>query len=178
MEEEWRDIPGIATVRLQASSLGRVRRIGPKRLARSPHSRPQDLEQKTITDGWVADTGYRRVMVGGGAKKYVHQLVCEAFHGPAPPSKSQVSHIDGDKLNNRPENLRWADWKDNRADGRVVGEIKTGEERHNSILTERDVLDVRELHAGGLGMREIGRSFGICHQHVGDIIRRRTWKHI
>ena len=37
----------------------------------------------------------------------VHQVVCTAFHGPAPEADMVVDHIDTNRCNNRPENLRW-----------------------------------------------------------------------
>lgn len=38
---------------------------------------------------------------------YVHRLICEAFHGLCPEDKMEVDHINRDKSDNRPENLRW-----------------------------------------------------------------------
>lgn len=43
----------------------------------------------------------------------VHQLVCEAFHGPKPFPDAVVIHLDEDALNNRPENLKWGTQKEN-----------------------------------------------------------------
>ena len=43
----------------------------------------------------------------------VHQLVCEAFHGPRPFEKAVVIHIDENAHNNRPENLKWGTQKEN-----------------------------------------------------------------
>lgn len=37
----------------------------------------------------------------------VHQVVCTAFHGPAREGDMVVDHIDTNRCNNRPENLRW-----------------------------------------------------------------------
>jgi hypothetical protein len=37
----------------------------------------------------------------------VHRIVATAFHGAAPSSAHVVDHIDTNKQNNRPENLRW-----------------------------------------------------------------------
>lgn len=63
---------------------------------------------------------YRMVLVkcneeGRGRQKprKVHQLVCEAFHGPKPFPSAVVIHIDEDAHNNNPDNLKWGTQKEN-----------------------------------------------------------------
>ena len=57
--------------------------------------------------------GYYQVMLGRKTSPlYVHRLVAKAFI-ENPDSLPQVDHINGDKLDNRVENLRWLSVSDN-----------------------------------------------------------------
>lgn len=56
--------------------------------------------------GHVTRFGYRRIRVRGIRKlRMEHVLVWEAHHGPVPPGM-ELHHVNGDKLDNRIENLR------------------------------------------------------------------------
>jgi hypothetical protein len=55
----------------------------------------------------------RKIIVHKGKTHKVHQLICEAFHGPRPSPKHVVMHLDDNPLNNRADNLKWATQKEN-----------------------------------------------------------------
>lgn len=58
--------------------------------------------------------GYFRCSVGGTLKRqYVHRLVAMHFIENDNPQKTLVDHIDGNKKNNRVENLRWVTPQEN-----------------------------------------------------------------
>ena len=50
----------------------------------------------------------------------VHRVVCTAFHGPAPEQDMVVDHIDTNRCNNRPENLRWVTGLENALENPVT----------------------------------------------------------
>lgn len=62
--------------------------------------------------------GYQAVSLSGvgcGRKTYVHTLVCEAFHGPRSGSE-EVRHLNGNRQDNRAENLTWGTSSENNQD--------------------------------------------------------------
>lgn len=65
--------------------------------------------------GNTSDKGYKTVLIRDNGKErtvFVHRLVAMAYV-PNPDNKPQVNHIDGDKTNNRPDNLEWVTLAEN-----------------------------------------------------------------
>lgn len=129
--------------------------------------------------------GYLQVLVyGGGGRKdrksrRVHQLVCEAFHG-VKPEGHQVAHNDGDKLNNRPENLRWATPRENCHDKYQHGRMhqSSGELDGMHKLKTDQVLEIRRRYAAGEAQPVLAKEFGVKQPTISNIITRTTWKHV
>ncbi len=164
--EEWRAVDGHP--RYEVSDMGRVRSSckGPNRLLR----------------GGLTTGGYRNVAIcfGGRMKTYyVHRLVCAAFHGAPVGARAEVAHFDGDRLNNRSNNLRWATTKENQAD-RVRHNTHTrGASNGNATLSEGMVHEIRRRHVGGaVTHRSTACEFGVHRSTVSDIVSGRTWAHL
>lgn len=91
--------------------------------------------------------GYLRVNVmleaGKRLRPGIHQLVCRAFHGPPIDEYQQVRHLDGDRLNNGPDNLKWGTVAENGTD-RARHNSCRGENNGRALLTRVDVNEMKQ----------------------------------
>lgn len=53
---------------------------------------------------------------GRRCNRFVHDLVCLAFHGPRPSADHEVRHKDGNPKNNAESNLAWGTVEENTMD--------------------------------------------------------------
>ncbi len=110
----------------------------------------------------------------------VHKLVALAFIGKRLDGM-EVNHKDGNKSNNCLSNLEYVTPSENTQHAYDHGLIKAirGEDCHNVIVSETDVVAIRRLYATGkYSQTVIGSMFGIKQPTVSAIIRRRLWKHV
>ena len=121
---------------------------------------------------------YLRVnlMVKGVASlKNVHALVCEAFNGPKPTAKHVVAHCDGNPMNNRASNLRWATQKENLEDMDIHGTRAMGEKVGSSKLKAADIPDIRKRRMDGEIYRKIAEDYGVTIQAIHYVCNGGSW---
>lgn len=101
---------------------------------------------------WITRNGYFCIAlkVGEQRTKYlVHRLVAAAFCPSFDPLLS-VNHKDGDKLNNRSDNLEWVSLAENTQHQWRTGLVDLRGEKHPSKkLTNDEARTIQEcMHAG------------------------------
>jgi hypothetical protein len=141
MAEIWRDAPGYEGA-YQVSTLGRVRNTKSGRVLR-PHEQGR---------------GYLQAMLSKQGKRshpLVHRLVALAFV-PNPENKPQINHKNGNKKDNRPENLEWCTMSENLLHRhRVLGQPGT-RCRPVQCLNTGDCYPSAKAAAEALGLRRVG----------------------
>lgn len=173
--KEWRDISGAAGY--QVSNTGDVRSFRPANGRGALVDTPRPVAQ-SIGKG----KPYFRVglSIGGKIKwRPVHQLVCEAFHGPRPKGM-EVRHLNGRHTDNVSTNLMWGTTQEN-ADDRVAHGTKLmGEAVTLSVLTEEQAKKVISHfpHWKKGDGRAFAVKFGVSDSAISAISNGRTWSHL
>lgn len=105
-----------------------------------------------------------------------HRLVAEAFI-PNPNNLPEVNHINGDKTDNRVENLEWCTRSYN-----LKHAFKTGlriSENCNAKLTQAQANEIREKYIPKIVTQKmLAIEYNVCEETIGKIIRKLTWKYI
>lgn len=162
---EWRTVQEFDNY--EVSSDGAVRR----RLDRPGEKGPYSHAGRLLAIR--RERGYHRVSLFNGHSlrpRFVHRLVAIAFLGPVPENK-QVNHKNGNKSDNRVENLEYVTAKENNAHAIEMG-LKTvlkGESHHNAKLTDEQAEKIRSM-AGTLTRAELSRRFGVPKTTIARIV--------
>jgi DNA-binding XRE family transcriptional regulator len=180
--EEWRDIPGFPGY--QASSLGRL-----KSLARMGHSSRGKgysfLKRERILTAKSDDGNYLSHSVLSTAQPgkqtfLAHRLIALAFI-PNPEGKPFVNHKNGIKTDNRPSNLEWCTKPENGVHAVETGlhTALRGESNGNSVLTERDVREIRSKYTTGRYTHKmLAERYGVGRTTVAYILSGKLWGHV
>jgi len=181
--EEWKDIQGYEGI-YQVNNIGRIRSIERKVFVNGywrNKSAYRNIPEKILGQS-INNRGYARVCFTGGKKeitKQIHRLVALAFI-PQITGKLYINHIDGNKLNNKVENLEWCTNKENRDHAVRLGllDIK-GESNYNARVTNQQVLEIRSKHKPRVyGFKKLAIEYNVSVPTIAAIVQRKTWKHI
>lgn len=130
-------------------------------------------------------TEYKAIKVNG-VKYDEHRFLMEQYLGRKLTFNEVVHHINGDKSDNRMENLELRQRSEHTSE-HMTGHVVT--EATRKILAEKSrgkanacrkfsaeqVHEIRERVAAGEGVRAIGRAYGVGHAVIQDIVSRKTY---
>jgi len=132
-----------------------------------------DKEVGRVLRPQINHNGYLRVILmldGKGLKRRVHRLVLTSFVGECPEGH-ECSHKDGNRENNRLDNLQWLSQLENDREKELHG-------TSNRKLTEAQVLEIRERYTKGETVYKIAKDYPVADKTISGVVKREHWKHI
>lgn len=172
-KEIWKPIKGYEGI-YEISTLGRVKSLG--RRGSGASIKDKILRPGRSTSGYLF---YNLCKSGKTKIHQAHRLVAIHFISN-PKNKKEVNHIDAKKHNNFVDNLEWATPSENIRHGLKMGIMNTekGSKKHNAILNESQVLDIKKrIIKGDIGT-DIARDYGVHKSVIYGISLGKTWKHV
>ncbi len=134
----------------------------------------------TILKPRINNSGYYQVSLPfqeGTKRKSIHRLVAEAFI-PNPENKPEVNHIDGDRLNNRYDNLEWCTRSENSLHSTKVLKKNVGDNSNSSKLTSEQVLQIADRLAKGETQTSLAKEFNVSNHAIYRIQHGYNWSHL
>ena len=168
-KEIWKKIKGYGG-KYEISSLGRIKSLwwGKERIL---------VLNKNTTKIYLD----LQLCFNGEQKQFtVHRLVAMSFL-PKQKGKNYVNHKNGDKKDNRVENLEWCTNGENQkhAYSTKLRVSQKGEEHGQAKLSKKDVLEIRNIYKNGnISQRPLAKMFNVSQMLVSLIVRKLSWKHI
>lgn len=124
-------------------------------------------------DGYAVAT----LCLGKKQKHMVHRLVALAFLTNK-ANRRTVNHINGNKLDNRLENLEWCTHRENSQHAYALGLYSgVGQQHYKTTLTEQDVFKIRYKHSH-FSNSQLAQIYNVTPGAIYNIRKKLTWKHL
>lgn len=173
------DNSGHPTVRFCSIRCGILHRLRPDPVA----AFWRRVEKKGPKDCWEWQGSRDRVGYGTvrfrGRNQRTHRVAYTLAVGPIPKDKILLHSCDNPPCCN-PAHLSVGTHLDNSRDKYAKGRGNNvkGERSGRALLTNQQVIQVRELVRGGATRAEVAKRFGVSKWVIDAIISRRTWTHL
>lgn len=137
------------------------------------------LDKETRCWEWLGrkdKDGYGIMSVGDYPTR-VHRIMYEQIKGDIKEDFLVCHKCDNPGCIN-PAHLFLGTIQDNNNDRDTKGRTPKGEDSMSSVLTENDVLEIRELLKTGMTNKQIGEKYGVTGWAISRIKCGKTWKHL
>ena len=180
MIEIWKDINGFEGS-YQASNLGRLRSLD--RVIKTKKGQRR-LKGKVLSQIFNKNNGYMGCSLSKNGKqkvREVHRYIAETFI-INPNQYNEVNHKNGNKLDNRMENLEWCNHKYNINHAKALGKFDNllgsrGELNGRAKLTEKEAKEIyKHTQEKTLKQYEIAKNYNISRSIVSGIANKVIWK--
>lgn len=168
----WKSVPGYEG-HYEASNTGLLRSVPNRVVMKNASSQKRILPEKILKATLGKDGRERIVFTVNGVHKWdlLSRIIAMVWVDGYDP-KLTVNHKNGNKLDNRPENLEWISREDNIRHG-----YNTGLYRNRQIyitLTNVSNGEVLKFHS----LSEASRYFGKCVGYFSNMIRKRELREL
>ena len=175
--EFWKDIIGYEG-HYQISNLGRVKSLE-REIARG--GRDHLIKERFLKTA-INPSGYYIIVLAldnNHKTMTIHRLLARHFI-QNPNNKRCVNHINGIKTDNSLENLEWCTHSENtkHAFSTNLKKPSMGEENGSSKLTNKQVLEIKNLLKNNIKGIDIAKMFSVSTSTISYIKLKKYWGHI
>lgn len=128
---------------------------------------------------------YKVVLIGKYGRLISEDVgrLCAKVHVRPPEQNEVIEYIDGDKLNNHADNLRWITRAESRKktllrcrQSNIL--INAAESNGRAVINRKQAKEIRELKSKGYTYNQIAVRYNITIPIAQRVVENRTWKNV